>query len=470
MISGGSEETLNPNKLVTGIDAARIQQVYESAYTFDNQGNPVPGIVDKATPSADGTSWTLHVREGVTFQDGTPLTAADIAWSYNYVLDEANGAYGRGDLLSAGVSSVRAVDSSTVKVSLSAPNFMLTFILPRTQLAIFKNHAVPGANGKFIGTGPFKLERFVAGERAVFRAYPGYWGGAVNLDGVEIISLADPSALASAIQSGQILAAASVGYELVGTFKNNPQFHLFNGRSGYFNAFVMDTQKAPYNDPRVRKALRLLVDRKQQVTNALSGEGAVANDLFSWYDPYYASDIEQIKYDPKQAKALLEEAGVASQTFELFTTDGSPGMVAAASLFSASAESAGVDVKITKLPYDSYIAIAYGQKPFWSTYWPGLPLVQMWASTLSPNAQYPETHWHNAQWNELFTKALAAPNEGNRKRLMAEAQQVLHEGTGYIIPTFNNQSDVIRSSVGGIKEGPMDPFGGYDFRTAWLKH
>ena len=474
---GGSSETLDPNKLFNAIDFARTAQIYDIAYTLDPQGRTIPWLVQEATPGP--TAWKMRVRDGVTFHDGRPLTADDVAWSYNWILKASNGAYGRGFLLSGRVASVRALDKTTVVVELNQPNFLLDQTLARQYLAIFQNGTHPGAGGKFIGTGPFKLDRFARGQRAVFSANPNYWGGSGDLvsqgpylDGLQIVSAASPDALPGAVRSGQVDVVASIAFEQLAAFQGSSEFTVYNSLSSNCNVHAMDTQAAPYSDPRVRKALRLLVDREQQLSNGVDGQGKIANDLFAWFDPYYAADLPQISYDPDQAKSLLKAAGMESATFELFTTNGVPGIVASANLLAASAKRAGVNVKVTQVPYDSYFSTAYLKKPFFGSNWGGTLISQTWNSALTTTASYPETHWQNAQWSSLYNQALASSDDARRKSLMLDAQRILHDEGGYIIPVFTNNSDIARSNIAGLKSSPLGPLGGGDrpdFRGTWIE-
>ncbi|WP_165550067.1 ABC transporter substrate-binding protein [Kribbella speibonae] len=463
---GGASESLDPGKLFNNIDYTRVEQIYDTAYIQDAEGRTIPWLVKEAEPKA--TEWKLRIREGVTFHDGSPLTAADVAWTYNWNLDVANGAYGRGILLGGRVKSARALDKTTVVVELSAPNFLLDQTLSQIQLCIFQDGTHPGASGKFIGTGPFKLDRFAAGQRAVFSANRNYWGEGPYLDGLEIVSVSGPDALVNAVRSGQVDAVSDVDFAQVAAFKNNPEFTLYDSLSSNCNAHAMDTQTAPYSDPRVRKALRLLVDREQQLSNGVNGQGKVANDLFSWFDPYYAKDLPQISYDPDQAKSLLKAAGMESATFELHTTNGVPGVVASANLLAESAGRAGVNLKVKQVPYDTYYSTSYLKVPFFSTQQGGNTIAQMFNKNFTPGGPYPETHWDNAEWSSLYNRVLASGDEAKRKSLMVDAQRILHDEGGYIIPVFTNHSDIARSKVAGLKSTPSSGALS-DFRYTWIE-
>jgi peptide/nickel transport system substrate-binding protein len=470
MLGGGSSETMNPTTPLNNIDTARSGQIYDLAYIQDPNGKTIPWLIQEATPGP--TSWKLRIRDGVTFQDGKPLTAGDLAWSYNWALKASNGSFGRGALLGGRVKSARTLDKTTLVVELDQPNFLLDETLSTFSLAIFENGSHPGDGGKFIGTGPFKLDRFARGQRAVFTANPDYWGGSDEtdgpyLDGLEIVSVSSPDALPNAVRSGQVAAVTGVAFDQLVAFKNTSGFTVYDGPSGNCNVHAMDCQTAPYNDPRVRQALRLLVDRDQQLSNGVNGEGKLANDLFAWFDPYYAADLPQRTYDPDQAKSLLKAAGTEGATFELYTTNGVPGVVASANLLAASAQSAGVNLKVEEVPYDSYFSTTYLKKPFFSSQW-ALILSQTWNNALTADAPYPETRWQNAQWSSLYNQALSTGDEAQRKSLMVDAQKILYDEGGYIIPVFTNHTDIARSNVAGLVTGAYDG-ALVDFRGAWIK-
>jgi peptide/nickel transport system substrate-binding protein len=468
MKSGGASETLDPNLIYVEIDTARCAQIFEPAFVDNDKGEPEPLLATDATANSDGTTWKVRFRDDVTFHDGKPFTAKDAAWTYNWILNEKNGSYGRGDLLGAGMTKVRALDDTTIEITLSRPNFILSTFLVRSQLALFQDGTHPGKGGKFVGTGPFKFESFKPGERSVMSANKDYWqSDRPYLDRVEIISFADTSGLADAIQTDQVDVVSGISYQQLSTLENAAGVSVESAPSGYFNTHIMNCQAEPYNDPRVRQAMRLLIDRDEQLSNALVGQGKLANDLFSWFDPLYA-DFDQRAYDPEQAMSLLRDAGKADFPFELATGDVGPGLVESATLFAQEAVQAGINLKVKKVPSDQYFTVAYLKVPFYGSYWPGVGFPVMCTATLTKDASFPETSWNNTDWDQLFYEGLASSDEAGRKSKMEDAQRMLFDEGGYVIPTFNNAADASRTAVGGLVASPVGPLGNFDFRGTFI--
>ena len=171
---------------------------------------------------------------------------------------------------------------------------------------------------------------------------------AAFLDELVIQDFADDNAKVNALQAGQIQTLDNLPYNLVDTIKGAGA-GVLTAEGGQWVPFTMRVDQAPFNDPKVRQAMRLIVDRQAMIDQTLSGYGSLGNDMYAPLDTAYASDLPQREQDIEQAKSLLASAGADGLQVELFTGDDIGSVaVPAANLFAEQAKAAGVDVKVTQ--------------------------------------------------------------------------------------------------------------------------
>src|SRR5690606_20073687 len=184
---------------------------------------------------------------------------------------------------------------------------------------------------KPIGTGPFKFSSFTPGQESVFARYDDYWrDGQPYVDELRVVNFTDDTARTNALLAGQVDAIESLPYAMIRVIEADPTLRVIKSETGNWNPFTMRVDVKPFSDVRVRQAMRLCVDRDEMITQLLSGNGRVANDMYSPYDPFYAKDLPQREYDPDKARSLLKAAGHEGLKVQLTTAPVSQGIVEAA--------------------------------------------------------------------------------------------------------------------------------------------
>ena len=207
----------------------------------------------------------------------------------------------------------------------------------------------------------------------------------------------------------------------------------------------------PFDDVRVRQAMRLIVDREEMVERVLSGHGTVGNDMYGLLDASYPDDFPQREQDIEQAMALLAEAGQSGMSVELFAPDDTAGLPEYATAFAAQAREAGIDVTATVLDGGTYWGDEYTQRAFATSYWSTRPYLNQVGAGSLPTATYQETKWPPADSNfiELYDQALAEVDEEKRNAIIREMQQQEYEAGGNIIAYFQNLLDGYGNYVQG---------------------
>jgi len=468
---GGASESLDPNQVTAEMDTARNRSLFEGLAGFDPDGKVVNVLAEELEPNADASVWTVRVRQDVEFHNGKSLTADDVAYSLRYIVDPENATQGAGTLADLPLDGVVKIDDRTVELRLNRANAFLPDQLAEFRVRIFPDGTTswnPPGNPP-VGTGPFKFESWTRGERSLFVRHENYHGEGPFLDELEYISIDDPSARLNALQAGQVDAISQLDPSLVSALQGNDDFTVLEKPSGNYTALYVQMNKPPFNDVRVRQALRLLVDREQMLSNALQGTGRLGNDIPGWFDAHYNSDIPQREYDPEQAKSLLAAAGQSDLRVTLQTSNVAPAMLESSTLFAEQAKAGGVTVTLRKWPADQYYTKAYAHFPFAMTNWLGRTLASQINLAYLTTSPFNETNMRDKQLDELVGKAFAEPDEQTRIQLMKDAQQILWDRGGTIIWGFLSLLDATSAKVEGITPSVIVGLGNYDLSKARLK-
>jgi peptide/nickel transport system substrate-binding protein len=465
VIGSGAAETLDPTKAISEVDIARYFQLYEGLTDFDANGRVISRLATQLSPNRNATVWRLRIRQGVTFHDGSELTADDVVYSLQYIVDPATKSTGASSLPFLKKRNIRRIDRNTVELRLDVPMSVLPVVLGERTIRIFKNGTKDFRTPN--GTGPFRFRSWTRGERSLFVRNPNYHqSGSPHVDEIEIISIVDPTARLNALLAGQIDALAQLDLKQVPLVRRRRNLRILEKGSGAYTAQYMEVNRPPFTDKRVRQALRLLVNRRQIIQQALGGHGRVGNDLPSWFDEDYARQLPQRPYDPERARSLLRAAGQDGLTLTLHTSDAAPAMLDSSTLIAEQAKRAGVTIRLKKYPSDQYWSGPYLKQPFASTNWGGRPLVPQHQLAYLRSGVYNETEWKRRDYDRLMAQALATPQQKRRHELLVDAQRLLWEEGGTIIWGFLNNLDVVSSRVSGIPPSVLRPLGYWNFRRA----
>ncbi|MDX6563782.1 MAG: peptide/nickel transport system substrate-binding protein [Gaiellales bacterium] len=469
---GGSaaSEQLDPNtSTVSSLDLARHQNVFSKLADFDAKGKVYPQLAASFEPNKSATSWTIKLKQGVTWHDGSPLTADDVVYSLQRVLDPANKlSSASGNLTMVDPSKIVKVDATTLTIGLKQPWSDLPTQLGQRYLAIVKNGTKTFTADTLVGTGPFKLAGWTAGTQTTLKAYSGYFeSGKPYLDTVVLNGIDDPTARLNALLSGQVQAMEFVDPSQIKVLKASSSAMPLISTGGGWTPIVMNTKVGPFRDVRVRQAMKLLADRTKLVKVAEQGFASVGNDLFAIHDPLYNSSLGRRKYDPEKAKFLLKQAGHSDLKVTLDSSQATPDMLSSALLFAQSAKAGGVKVTVKKHPVDSFWSAVYGKSAFTHSSWGYRPFFPQWLQSFQAFNKE-ETNWTNAKANKLVQQAVATVDDAKRTDLAHQAQAIQWKEGGYIIWGFQQRLDGVSKSVQGLKPSPINPLGWYGFKDAWL--
>ena len=462
---GSTSDTLDAAAYVTGIDYLRAQQLYDSLAEIDEHFNVRLALAEEMTPET-ATQWVVRLRKGVTFHDGKPLTAEDVLFSIGRIMDPKAPQQGAQGINMIDLASSKKLDDRTVRLVLKTPNSFLV-----EEFTQIWNPIVPvGYDPKTaIGTGPYKLKSFTPGRQSVFVRNENYWRESPHLDQLVVIEFTDETARVNALLGRQIDVLPQLAPSQVRVVKANSGLNVYAMPSGNWEPICLRCDTAPFNDVRVRQALRLIVDRDQIAKQVYGGQTRVGNDLFGSMDVDYAADLPQRHQDIDQAKSLLKAAGKSDLELEIVTADITSTLVASAQVYAQQASAAGLKVNVRKIDPSSFFGADFLKRPFTQDAWSNFPLVPVMSLTILPGAGDNETSWYDDRTNKLMVEARAALDKTKRRELTHAIQKILYDEGGYIVPVLHD--DVIAHSnkvVGFPVAGTGNTAFNLQYRTLWL--
>lgn len=457
---------IDPIAISSDSEVLVANHVYDYLVDIDPQSNIVPRLATDWQVSADGLTYTFQLAEGVTWHDGSPLTAADVAWTFERL--RTTEGTPTADLY-ANVTGVEATGDLEVTFTLAQPNSFFLYDLSDNHALVLKE-GTEDADTAFNGTGPFVVENYSPEDRIELVANENYFiEGQPLLDRLEIVFFNDDAAAVDALTGGQIDLVMRMPTSLFQTLQSTPGINTVSIPTNGFDLVRLRADRAPGDDPRVMEALKLATDREAILNVVQLGFGALGNDtpIGPLYEAYYDPSITPPARDVVAARALLAEAGYdeanpLSMTLHTPDTGGRPDL--AAVLKEQWAE-AGVEVEISVEPESVY----YGEDGWLEvdlgiTGWGSRPYPQFYLDTmLVTDAKWNESHFSDPEFDELVATAGTTLDDGARVSAYREIQRILSERGPILVPYFFAQFGAISDQFTGFD---LKAFAGRtDFRT-----
>lgn len=305
LVESNEPESLNPLVYLFGITS----KFYDGLFAITADGSIAPRLAtEPAVANDDATEWTVTVRDGVTFSDGSPLTAADVAATYQAIIDPAVGS----PLASTfAVLDEVTADGRQVRFSLDQPyagfeELLTVGIGKADQIGLPVSSA--STNTKPVGSGPYVLSQWRRGESMTLKANPHYWQDPPAVSGLIISYVSDQNAIAQRLAGGDF-DGAQLPPSLARTFADSDDLEVWTNPSADFRAVTLPRHGPGLDDARVRTALNLGVDRQAMVDGILFGFGDVASQPFSAAQGDYYAEGSSFDHDPDRARKLLDAAG-----------------------------------------------------------------------------------------------------------------------------------------------------------------
>lgn len=481
----GSPDTLNPGMAILTEAYTMFELVYDSMYDLNLDGSFKLSLAESATVSDDGIVWTFKIRDGIKWHDGQPLTAEDIAWTYNLYKDTPEYPYLNG-YYTTYFDTIEATDNNEVVLTLTEaiPNIesqlVFLYILPKH---IWENvDKLEYTNTEMIGSGPFKMTEYVQNEFVHLTANKDYFGGAPKIDEVIFQTFENQDALVQAIKTGQVDMITEMPNTAAESLKSEKDIELVVGAplapgvtDIIFNQ--VDPENCPaegglctghpaLRDRNVRLALAHATDKQNLIDVILLGLGKpgltlIPDGLGVWYN----DSITDYEFDVAKANQILDDAGYIDAdgdgirdmpdgsrplTFRLNWPSDSIPAPRMAELLAEMWGKVGISLETQAVDPDALTAQCCPAFDFdimiwgWASDPDPSSLLYVYTSEGIPTGSS-ETGYSNPEYDALYAKQQVELNFDARKQLVWDMQKIVHDDVVYIIPFYDANVQAYRT-------------------------
>jgi len=443
---------------------------------------PIPGLAESWEYSEDGKTWTFHIRDDATWQDGEPLTAHDVAFTFTYIIDNELAAFTN---YTTHIKKVTATDDYTVRFDLDSPTAtMLQMWVPILPEHIWGKIPAEKAETTFkndppvIGSGPFQVVEWKRNRYVRMVANKDYWGGAPKIDEIMFRIYSNNETMAADLQKGVLDMS---------NYVDAAQFKRFEDREGWkanaavensFENLGMNCYEGPskgnpaLRDPAFRTALSWAIDREAIARIAFNGRATPATGLLP--SDFWSADLdyhweppadEKITYDPAKAKELLDAAGYRDTDGDgIRENDGKPielrlwavqekaAYTNAAKLISGWLADVGIGTDMKTLDDGTVSDGIYAYEG--DTFTPDYDMfIWGWSADPDPNfvlsifltnqiENWSDCCWSNAEYDRLYAEQEAAIDPQARKALVHQMQELLYKDNPYLVLVYPQTLEV----------------------------
>ncbi len=394
--------------------------------TWKDEDGVIPWLADEWTVSDDGTEWTFTLRPGVTWHDGEPLSADDVAFSFDYFKQHRAALKWSWSL--GTMEHAEAIDGRTVALRLAEPlagaHEGLIGSLPIIPRHVWEGVEDPTrltSEEAVIGSGPFKLVEYSKEEaRYVYEANGDYFRGVPTVDGLTFVKVENQ---ALALKTGTIDCADFWGKEIdaVREFEDDETVGIIDGPSFWVLKMIFNTQRAPFDDVELRQAVAHAIDRERIVSQVTHGGAVVANPgIVSPFTDWHNPNLPAYEHDRARARALLEEAGATDLSLTLIAT---AGFAREAELVEADLEAVGIEVKVQT--GDTSTVDGLLREGNFDLVISGHGGIANPAQLETPT--WPAEAYSNAEYDALYQQQATTADESQRRELVWQLQEIVAE-------------------------------------------
>ena len=482
---GADSVGLDPINITDGESIRVTHAIFETLFEYDKDLQLQPKLAESYKTSEDGLTWTLALKKGVTFHDGTDFNADAVVFNFERWMDTEN-EYHIGDFpyypfLYGGfkgdeehkIDYVKAVDEHTVEIKLKEKVAPFISYLAIPMFGIASPTAIEQYNERFyenpVGTGPFQFDSWTRNDKIVVKANENYYvENQPLLDQIIFTVVPDNSARLNVLLSGEADFIDGMNPEDAKTVEKDEKLKLVKRPSFNEGFMVMNTQKAPFDDVKVRQAINMAIDKKALVDGFYSGFADVAKSPVPPALWGYNDEIEDYKFDVKAAKALLAEAGYPEGfETEIWAMSNPrpylPQPMKTAEAIQANLEEIGIKAKIVTYEWATYLEkTGDGQHPMALYGWTGVmadPDNFLYPNLSNTNMETPANNlafYDNEEFQELIEQARVTFDQDERVELYKKAQERFHLDAPWVPLAHTTPPIAFADYVKGFEPHPME--------------
>ncbi|SLN37459.1 ABC transporter substrate-binding protein [Roseisalinus antarcticus] len=427
------------------IDSVVYSNIFEGLTRFMSDGSVVPGLAESWEISDDGLVYTFTLHDGVSFHDGTTMDAEDVKFSLDRARAEDSTNAQKG--LFAGITDVTVIDPLTVQVTLDAPNGSFLFNMAWGDAVIVAPESIDDIASTPIGTGAFKFDSWVQGDRLTITRNDDYWGTPAALESATFRFISDPTAAFAAMMAEDV--DVYVGFpapENLPQFEADPRFQVLVGNTEGETILAMNNKMPPFDNVLVREAVAHAIDRQAIIDGAMYGLGTPIGTHFAPHNPDYVDLTGLSEYDPDRSRALLAEAGLPDGFTTTLKLPPPSYARRGGEIIAAQLRAVGIETEIENQEWAQWLETTFGGKDF------GLTIVSHTEPMdigIYANPDY-YFQYDNPAFQEVMTTLEATTDPAARSDLLAQAQRIIAEDyvNGYLfelaVPT------VARAGIEGL--------------------
>ncbi len=461
---------------------AILDHIVEGLFTLTPEGNIEPRLVTSYTSTPDGLTWTLRIRPGVRFHDGTPFDAEAAKFNLDRVLDPATRAPFR--FLIDRITSVTVVDPMTIRLTTAAPFGPLLAHLTHSAIGMQSPTAIRRTGVDYprhpVGTGPFKFKEWVRGDRVSVTRNDDYWGEKAFVDEVQFRVIPEDGARVLALEGGSIHVAVRVPPREIDRLKGHRDLGVVVSESLRTIFVGFNVTRPPFNDRRLRQALNYAINKRAIVSSVLNGTARVSDAPIPPNVEGYSKTMTY-EWDMDRAEALLREAGFSRARPLRAVFHHPTGRYIRDAEIAAGiqglARRVGIELEMRTMEWGAYLAFTNRPQPENDT--------QMYLigwGTVTGDADYGlYALFHSSQWapasnnrgfykNErvdtLLDQGRRTIDPGERKKFYAEAMRIIMEDAPWLFLHSESQVTGIRHAVQGVVVHPAERVA---VHKAWLR-
>ncbi|HWQ41624.1 MAG TPA: ABC transporter substrate-binding protein [Desulfosporosinus sp.] len=479
---GADSISLDPVMIEDGESAKVVANIFDTLVRYKEGSTEVePSLATEWTTSTDGKEWTFKLRKGVKFTDGTPFNAEAVKFNVERQLPPnptADMPYA--DFTLGMVDKVVAVDENTVKFILKTPyapfllNLAMSLSAPiGSPTAIKKFGKDFGSNP--VGTGPFVFAGWEKDSKITLTANKDYWDGKPKIDKLIFEVVKENSVRANKLMAGEADIIDGIDPNDVERLKGDAKLNFSTSPGMNINYMGLRADRKPFNDPKVREAISMAINREEMVKSLYKGNAVVANGPLPSILFGYDKDLKPYAYDPVKAKQLLKEAGYDNNlSFELISYPNPRpynvvGGDSLATAIQGYLKQVGVTVNITSAAWKEHKEnVKNGKAEAFLYGWTGDNgdpdnfLYALLHSSQIGNGRLNDAKYNNPEYDALLMKAQQSSDKSERIKDYTAAQEILVKDAPWVFISSSMDMAAASKSISGFK---IHPTGVYFLRT-----